>query len=173
MEKSLGKRIQSERKKLSLTQEQLAEKMGVSGQAVSKWESDISCPDITLIPLLADLFGMTSDELLRGQSGTPEGIVLASSTGKSVNEMNLKILVDAGGTKVKINTPIQIIKALISSGMDMNQVLSMQGAKNEKANASIDFDAILRMVDSGLCGNLMNIEVDDDGELIAISILVE
>ncbi len=173
MENSLGKRIQAERKRLGMTQEQLAEKMGVSGQAVSKWESDISCPDITLIPQLADMFSMTSDELLRGQNNKPEGVVLASSTGKSVEEMNLRILIDTGDTNLKVNIPIRIIKALMSSGMDMNQMLSMQGVKSEKASTSIDFDAILRMVDSGLCGNLMNIEVDDDGEQININILVE
>ena len=46
MEKTLGKRIMLHRKALGLTQEQLAEKLGVTAQAVSKWENDQSCPDI-------------------------------------------------------------------------------------------------------------------------------
>lgn len=45
------------RKQLGMTQEQLAGRLGVTYQAVSKWENGQSCPDIMLIPLLADLFG--------------------------------------------------------------------------------------------------------------------
>ena len=61
---TLGKRIAMLRKNQGLTQEQLGEKLGVSAQAVSKWENDIACPDITMLPLLADVFGVTTDELL-------------------------------------------------------------------------------------------------------------
>ena len=64
MEGSLGKRISACRKRLGLTQEQLADKLDLTAQAVSKWENDISCPDITILPLLADIFGITTDELL-------------------------------------------------------------------------------------------------------------
>ena len=63
-EMTLGKRIMQHRKRLGLTQEQLAERVGVSAQAVSKWENDLSCPDISLLPVLAEIFGITVDELL-------------------------------------------------------------------------------------------------------------
>lgn len=63
-ESTLGKRISYHRKRLGLTQEQLAERVGVSAQAVSKWENDLSCPDINLLPQLADIFGITVDALL-------------------------------------------------------------------------------------------------------------
>lgn len=55
--------IAAYRKELGLTQEGLAQKLGVTNQAVSKWESGQSCPDIALLPALADLFGITIDEL--------------------------------------------------------------------------------------------------------------
>lgn len=61
---TIGKRICAHRKKLGLTQDQLAEKVGVSPQAVSKWENDLSCPDISTLPVLARIFGVTTDELL-------------------------------------------------------------------------------------------------------------
>lgn len=61
---TLGKRILYHRKRLGLTQDQLAEKMGVTAQAVSKWEHDLSCPDVTAVPRLAELFGISTDELL-------------------------------------------------------------------------------------------------------------
>lgn len=64
MEIGIGNKIKSLRKKNGLTQEQLAEKIGVSFQAVSKWENDIALPDITLIPVLANYFGVSTDEIL-------------------------------------------------------------------------------------------------------------
>ena len=51
---SLGRRIQTLRKAQSLTQEALAERMGVTPQAVSKWENDLSCPDIMSLPQLPE-----------------------------------------------------------------------------------------------------------------------
>lgn len=64
MEQTLGKRIMANRKRLGLTQDQLAERLGVTAQAVSKWENDQSCPDIGTLPKLAALFGVSTDELL-------------------------------------------------------------------------------------------------------------
>ena len=68
MEQTLGKRIIEHRKALGLTQDQLAEKLGVTAQAVSKWENDQSCPDITMLPKLAEIFGTTTDALLGRQA---------------------------------------------------------------------------------------------------------
>lgn len=61
---SLGKRIIAHRKRMGMTQDQLAERVGVSAQAVSKWENDLSCPDISILPKLAEIFGASTDELL-------------------------------------------------------------------------------------------------------------
>ena len=61
----LNETISFYRKKQGLTQEQLAQALGVTNQSVSKWESGQCCPDITLIPQLADIFGISIDELLR------------------------------------------------------------------------------------------------------------
>ena len=71
MEQTLGKRIVSGRKSLGLTQDALAEKLGVTAQAVSKWENDQSCPDITMLPKLAEIFGTTTDALLGIESQVP------------------------------------------------------------------------------------------------------
>lgn len=64
MEETMGKRISAARKKLGLTQDKLAEQLGVTAQAVSKWENDQACPDIAMLPKLAEIFGITTDELL-------------------------------------------------------------------------------------------------------------
>lgn len=58
---SIGNTITNYRKQLGLTQEALAQRLGVTNQAVSKWELDLSCPDIQLLPALADLFGISID----------------------------------------------------------------------------------------------------------------
>lgn len=60
---TLGNKIAQCRKALSITQDALAQQLGVTNQAVSKWESDQCCPDVTLLPKLADIFGTTIDEL--------------------------------------------------------------------------------------------------------------
>ena len=70
MEDTLGRRISALRKSAGMTQDQLAEKLGITAQAVSKWENDQSCPDITILPRLADLFGVSVDTLL-GRENVP------------------------------------------------------------------------------------------------------
>lgn len=64
MEHTLGKRIVEHRKRLGMTQDALAEKLGITAQAVSKWENDLSCPDIAMLPRLAQIFGISTDQLL-------------------------------------------------------------------------------------------------------------
>ena len=59
----LGENIALYRRTAGLTQELLADRLGVTAQAVSKWERQISCPDIALLPAMADLFGVAIDEL--------------------------------------------------------------------------------------------------------------
>lgn len=59
----LGKKIRQLRFKAGLTQEQLAEKLGIGAQSVSKWENSATMPDITALPLLAEIFGISIDDL--------------------------------------------------------------------------------------------------------------
>lgn len=65
--KTIGKFIAVLRKANGLTQADLAEKLFVSDKTVSRWERDESTPDLELIPVIADLFGVTTDEILRGE----------------------------------------------------------------------------------------------------------
>ena len=70
MQATIGSRIARLRKEKGMTQEALAEKLGVSSQAVSKWENDLACPDVSLLTTLADVLGVTTDELLSGKNDT-------------------------------------------------------------------------------------------------------
>ena len=60
---SIGENIACLRKQKGWTQAELGEKLGVSNQAVSKWELGITMPDVMLLPTLADIFGCYIDEL--------------------------------------------------------------------------------------------------------------
>ncbi len=75
----MGSFIAALRKANGMTQRQLAEKLSVSDKAVSRWERDESYPDLTLIPVIAEIFGVTSDELLRGQRNHPDAPVTPSA----------------------------------------------------------------------------------------------
>jgi len=82
----MGKRIAFGRKALGLTQDQMAEKLGVTAQAVSKWENDQSCPDISMVPRLAELFGITTDALLGVERKVVHEAQVVKETEKSTEE---------------------------------------------------------------------------------------
>ena len=63
--KTLGMMIASLRKEKRMTQIELAEKMGVTDKAVSKWERDLACPDVSTLPKLAEVFDISVDELMQ------------------------------------------------------------------------------------------------------------
>ncbi len=63
---TIADRIQSLRKSKGMSQEELADAAGVSRQAVSKWESEQSVPDIDKIVILSEIFGVTTDYILKG-----------------------------------------------------------------------------------------------------------
>lgn len=63
---NIGQRIQGLRKQRGISQEKLADKVGVSRQAVSKWESEQSLPDLDRVLLMSEYFGVSTDYLLKG-----------------------------------------------------------------------------------------------------------
>ena len=83
---TIGKRITALRKEKGMTQEQLAERLGVSAQAVSKWEIDVSCPDISIIAELAKTLNVSTDELLGAKPMEPRVVVVDTSTNKEKNQ---------------------------------------------------------------------------------------
>ena len=67
----LGENISALRRTTGLTQELLADRLGVTSQAVSKWERQLSCPDVSLLPAMADVFGVAIDELFVSADSDP------------------------------------------------------------------------------------------------------
>ena len=74
MEKqTLGQKIAELRKAKNMTQLELANKLNITDKAVSKWERDISCPDVSTFPKLAEILGVSVDELLQANSSEAKG----------------------------------------------------------------------------------------------------
>lgn len=78
---TLGERLKSIRKQAGLSQEQPAEKLKASRQAVTKWETDAGIPDIENMKAISVLFHVSMDELLFGETGTVRGRIRAVQAG--------------------------------------------------------------------------------------------
>ena len=85
--KTIGQFIATLRKANGMTQKELAEQLNVSDKAVSRWERDESAPDLSLIPIIAEIFGVTSDEILRGERMTRQENQTAQSTEKGKKQI--------------------------------------------------------------------------------------
>ena len=158
MELTLGKRIGQYRRQRNMTQEELAQKLGVTAQAVSKWENDASCPDIALLPQLANLLGIRVDTLLTGEA-EPEIRVLPPELRKDPKEMFLRILIDsADGDRVRVNLPLALVELMQDSKHPMGLPDALK---------NVDLRQLLEMVRQGAVGNLVEIE-SADGDTVRI-----
>jgi len=162
---TMGEKLSALRRAKGYTQDEVAEKLGVSAQAVSKWENDVSCPDIMQLPRLAELFGVTIDELFARENAMPVAMVSAEER-KPLEKMLLKIIVNsAEGDKVRVNLPMGLVKMGLEIGMAMPQISGGDGMKGTLEN--IDFRKILEMVEFGLVGKLVEVE-SADGDFVEI-----
>ncbi|HDR7714550.1 helix-turn-helix transcriptional regulator [Bacillus albus] len=71
---SLGEQLKKLRESKGFSQEDVAKKIGVTRQAVYKWENDKSCPDIENLILLSEMYNVTLDELIKGNQNIKEKI---------------------------------------------------------------------------------------------------
>ena len=126
---TIGKRIAAARKAKGIKQDELAEKLLVSPQAVSKWENDISCPDISVLPGLSKILGTSIDELLCGKQ-EPAVSYVPEEKRKDINDMMFRIMVDSSeGDKVRVNLPCALVKIAIECGMEMPEISGVNGLK--------------------------------------------
>ncbi|MDY5641787.1 MAG: helix-turn-helix transcriptional regulator [Candidatus Faecousia sp.] len=162
MESTLGKRIAALRKQKDLRQDDIAQLLDVSPQAVSKWENDQTCPDIGLLPKLAQILGVTTDELLSGKQELQEVRVLPLEERKDIKDMLLRIIVDSSdGDKVRINLPMALVQIALDMGTEMPQISGKEALKN------IDLNQIMELVRQGAIGNLVEVE-SADGDTVRI-----
>ena len=173
---TLGRRIARLRLECGMTQERLAMKMGVTAQAVSKWENDLSAPDISLLPELARTLGVTVDELLEGRKSQeivpaepepqpePEPETTPSHSDGS-RPKKLHIQVDSSdGDVVNINVPLGMVSAVLGVSSKIPGVVNLN-----LNDADIDTALIAEASKHGEKGTL--IEVDSgDGDHVTISL---
>lgn len=163
MKETLGQKIARLRKELGLTQDDLAKRFNISTQAVSKWENDLSSPDISILKDLANCLGVTIDELLSNEVKEPV-VLVPTNERKDINKMILKVRITSStNDKVSINLPMSIVIAGVNSGMDMPTINGNDALKN------INFKEIISLVEQGVVGELVNIE-SAEGDTIKITI---
>ena len=159
MKESFGARLARIRKSKGMTQEEVADKLHVSAQAVSKWETDASYPDIDGLLALADLFDVSVDELVGKNKETPR--LVPTEDRKDIKQMVIRILVDSkDGDKVRVNLPVALVKIMVES----NAVPQING---NEALKNIDFKQVLDLIEQGVIGKLVEID-SADGDRVEV-----
>ena len=161
---TLGEKIAENRRVRGMTQEEVANLLGVTSQAVSKWENNNSLPDITLLPAIADLFETTIDALMSRERSDVVRFV-PEKTRKSIDEMFLLIQVISDDTKINVNLPLAIVKAFVAAP---GQASILKFGDTDLSG--IDFETIIRMVEAGLVGRIVELE-QDDGTHIVVEVM--
>lgn len=172
MQENIGAKIAELRREHNMKQDELAEMLGVTPQAVSKWENGASMPDISLLPKIAQIFGVTIDELFGGDTAPkPDVQVVPPEKRKSFDEMVLRIRVQDGGDKVNVNLPLPLVKLALEIGVSSSMInigdVKIGGGSVDLSK--VDFNHIIRLVENGVIGKLVEIE-GEDGETVVIEV---
>lgn len=158
MNETFGQRFQRLRKAAGLTQEDVATKLNITAQAVSKWEKDASAPDISVLTELADMLNVSTDVLL----GKHTDAVVYKPQSKSLDELWFRVRVlSTDGDKVNVNLPLSLIKMFSATDADMLKI------NGKDLLNGIDIEQLIRLAESGVLGKLVEIE-SADGDLVEV-----
>ena len=113
---TFGTMVATLRRERGMTQLELAEKMGVTDKAVSKWERDLSFPDVSSIPKLAEIFNVSVDELMQVKADTKE-----KSEGEKVSEI---VDIALKGIALAMGAAVVVLSFM---GIETNEAISMLG----------------------------------------------
>ncbi len=159
--KTLGERLSSARKNKGLTQDDFAKQLDVTAQAVSKWENDLSCPDILLLPKISDILEVEIEELLTGSTKKAKHQKFSAADN---SKLKLKINISPVNKKpTNITVPVALVKKIAKIGNGISGIIG---------NASISssqLEEILTLTEEGVAGEILKIEADD-GTIITIEI---
>ena len=162
---TLGNKIARLRKEKGYTQEEFSQLLDVTAQAVSKWENDLSCPDIMLLPKISQLLGISIDEML----GNP---VLQKQTEKpeepkpDTSKLRLRINITSPNKKpVNISFPMAMVKRFTKIGTSISSIIDV----NSPAIDSNKIDSIFELINDGATGEILNI-TDENNQNIVIEI---
>lgn len=162
---TLGEKIAAARKEKGYTQEEFSGFLGVTSQAVSKWENDISCPDIMLLPKISQLLGISIDELL-GNVVPPSQPEEPAKPKPDINKFSLSITVTSENKKpVHVSFPLAMVKKFTKLGTGISGILNV----GSPAVDSKKIEKIFDLVDEGVTGEVLNM-TDENGQNIVIEI---
>lgn len=156
---TFGQRLQRIRKNANLTQEDVATKLNITAQAVSKWENDVSAPDISVLVELSNILNVTLNELLGKQAETS---FVPAPQRKNINDMFFRVKVlSKDGDKVNVNIPLALAKVFVESGADMPQI------QGKDILSNIDFKQLFDLVERGVIGKIVEVE-SKDGDFVEV-----
>jgi transcriptional regulator with XRE-family HTH domain len=166
MTETFGQRFSRFRKAKGFTQDDIANKVNVSSQAVSKWENDINMPDVGILLNLGDILGVTTDELLGKENPVPAKYE-PEIVQKDFSKLMLRVIVDSHeGDKIRVNLPLQIVKIAIEAGAVPAMTVNGEG-KVADAMASIDWKQVYSLIEQGLLGEIVTVD-SADGDKVRI-----
>lgn len=170
MQENIGVKIAELRRAHNMKQDELAEMLGVTPQAVSKWENGASMPDISLLPKIAQIFGTTIDDLFSADNtAKPDVQIVPVEKRKSFDEMVLRIRVQDGGDRVKVNLPLPLVKLALEIGVSSSMINIGDVKVGGMDMSKIDFNHIITLVENGVIGKLVEVE-GEDGETVVIEV---
>ncbi len=160
---TFGQRISKFRKEKNLTQNDIADKVGVTAQAVSKWENDQATPDIDVLVKLSDIFSVSLDELLGKEKPAAASLLPDKPTKKDIDNMVLKIKVDSvDGDTVNVNLPLALVRVFVNK--EDGKISLLEG--NPKLE-NIDFSKVIELVEAGVIGELVTVD-SKDGDTVRV-----
>lgn len=161
MDETFGQRLQRLRKNAELTQEEVATKLNITAQAVSKWENDVSAPDISVLVELSNILGVSLDELMGKQRETT---LVPQEQRKEINNMFFRVKVrSVAGDKVNVNIPLALAKVFL----DGEGEISVPQINGKDLLSGIDFKQLMSLIEQGVVGKLVEIE-SADGDTVEI-----
>lgn len=169
----LGENIAALRKNRGFTQEELAKRLGVSPQAVSKWENGTACPDIALLPEIADIFSVTVDDLMRApaerlisdENNQEKDESTADKSASDFNDCNpcgfeakkVRIsIIQQNGKPVNVKLPFNLVK----TGLKIGSIYGLP--KNL-------YNTVAEAISSEKIGEILSLD-GENGEKITIKI---
>lgn len=164
-QQTLGERIATLRKSHNFTQEEFSQLLGVSAQAVSKWENGVSCPDIMLLPQISEILGVSIDELM----GMKPKVSTSEETQLNAQPLNLSKLkfrihiIDAKNKPVNITLPMAFVMKAANIGVKISGVLGNNVITDAQLNE------ILELVKNGVTGEVLNLS-EENGTSVSIEI---
>lgn len=150
MKEHIGRHIAHYRKKAGMTQEQLAEKMGVTSQAVSKWENGLTCPDLDSVAELAGFLGVAVEQLIHGDAAAPTvQVVETPQVGKRV--LCIRVHTKLG---MESNTTVRFPVELILKAYEMGNLEGLLGEEAAFVEQAIE------MIRQGTVGSVVDVDTE-------------